>query len=71
MSRRPARQGLFHGWWLNLDGTRIRRIRQAEYGELYRLNAKHQDVQKWGRHTQAAGLGVQPVSYRGPWHDVA
>ena len=68
MSRRNPRAGLFVGWWFSMDGKKLRRIARHEYPELYRLNAKHQDVQRWGRHTQAAALGVQPISYKAPWH---
>lgn len=36
--------GLFTGWWTDLNGKRLRRVRRNEYGELYRLWAKHKDI---------------------------
>lgn len=38
MSRRRNGAGLFNGYWLNMDGTKQRRIFRSEYGELYRLH---------------------------------
>jgi hypothetical protein len=57
--RRPVSAGLFTGFWTDLSGKRIRRIRRDEYGELYSL---------WRRHT-AARLGIVPVGMKGPWHE--
>ena len=37
-SRRGS-PGLFNGYWLTMAGVKIRRVRQSEYGELYRLEA--------------------------------
>ena len=68
LMKRNPRAGLFNGYWLDMQGNRIRRIYRTSTGELYRLERKHQDVPRYGRHTQAAALGVQPISYRGPWH---
>lgn len=66
MSRTNPRQGLFNGYWTDLQGKRIRRIRQNEYGELYRLNSKHQDIIKgdpvrMSRTATAHQLGVTPL----------
>ena len=41
MKRRPS---LFNGWWLEMDGSRRRKVRRAEYGMLYRLWSKHADI---------------------------
>lgn len=30
-------KGVFNGWWTDLAGNRLRRIRRSEYAELYRL----------------------------------
>lgn len=30
--------GLFNGYWLDMQGNKIRRIYKAEYPELYRLH---------------------------------
>jgi hypothetical protein len=38
------RQGLFNGYWLTLDGRKVRRIRRDEYGPLYRLWVRHADI---------------------------
>jgi hypothetical protein len=43
MSRR-ATPGLFAGWWTDLNGKRIRRIRRSEYAALYRLHREHADI---------------------------
>jgi len=40
------REGLFHGYWLSMDGKRIGRIRRSEYAELYRLWAVHRDIRE-------------------------
>jgi hypothetical protein len=45
------RAGLFNGYWLTLEGERIRRIRRDEYGEFYRLWRRHMDIR----------LGVRPL----------
>lgn len=42
--------GLFHGFWLDMAGRKLRRIYHSEYGELYRLWAKHKDIRE-GRHS--------------------
>ena len=36
--RRSPNAGLFTGWWTDLEGKRIRRIRRNEFPELYRLH---------------------------------
>lgn len=56
--KRPRRRaGLFHGWWTDTRGTRIRRIRRAELAELYRLRSKHSDI--WnGRMPASASVGL-------------
>ena len=38
------RAGLFNGFWLDLSGKKIRRIRRDEYPELYRLWHEHADI---------------------------
>jgi hypothetical protein len=35
---RPKGPGLFNGWWLDMGGKKLRRIRRNEYPELYRLH---------------------------------
>jgi hypothetical protein len=45
MKRRNPNAGLFNGYWLNMDGTKIRRIRQNEYPELYRLHRLCSEVE--------------------------
>ena len=67
MKRNP-RQGLFNGFWTDLEGNRIRRIYREEYGPLYELVRKHKDIALHGRHTQAVALGIRPIAARGPWH---
>jgi hypothetical protein len=44
MTRRPKRQGLFVGFWFDLDGRKLRKVRKSELAEAYRLIAKHKDV---------------------------
>jgi hypothetical protein len=51
------RAGLFNGFWLTLDGAKLRRIRRDEYPELYRLWEKHADIR----------LGVRPLGMAAPW----
>jgi hypothetical protein len=34
----------FCGYWTDLDGKRLRRIRRDEYGELCRLWRQHADI---------------------------
>jgi hypothetical protein len=60
MSRRPTRAGLFHGYWLDRDGKKIRRIRRDEYPALY---------DAWRRHA-AIRLGVRIVGMASDWHRV-
>lgn len=43
-SRYRRRAGLFNGFWLDLSGERIHRIRRDEYPELYRLWRRHVDI---------------------------
>lgn len=57
MSRRPG-PGLFNGWWTDLAGNKLRRIRRDEYPELYRLHREHTAIR----------LGVTLLGMRGPWH---
>jgi hypothetical protein len=38
LSRKPQRSGLFNGWWLDMQGRRVERIKRDEYPELYRLH---------------------------------
>jgi hypothetical protein len=46
------RAGLFNGYWYDVDGRKLRRIRRSEYAELYRLWHDHQDIR----------LGVRPFA---------
>ena len=42
MSRRPARAGLFSGWYTDIEtGERLGRIPRSAYPELYRLHRKY------------------------------
>ena len=41
---RNPRAGLFCGTWTDLAGKKIRKVQRQEYGELYRLWAKHRDI---------------------------
>ena len=36
--RRPTNQGLFPGYWTDLAGKKLRRVRRDEYPELYRIH---------------------------------
>lgn len=38
------RSGLFCGYWFDLGGKKLRRVRRAELAEAYRLRSKHADV---------------------------
>jgi hypothetical protein len=57
VSRRNS-PGLFNGWWTDLDGRKLRRIRRDEYPMLYRLHREHADIR----------LGVTLLGMKGPWH---
>jgi hypothetical protein len=52
--KRNPRAGLFNGWFTDLDGKNIRRVRRDEYGELYRLYRKHAGIR----------LGIRPIGQR-------
>jgi hypothetical protein len=43
---RPKGSGLFNGWWLDMAGKKLRRIRRNEYPELYRLHRVCSDYEK-------------------------
>lgn len=48
-------QGLFNGYWFDLSGSRIRKLRRNEYPELYRLWREHRDIRE----------GTHPMVYQG------
>jgi hypothetical protein len=43
--KRNPNAGLFNGYWLNMDGTKQRRIYRSEYPELYRLHRLCSEVE--------------------------
>jgi hypothetical protein len=60
MKRRPKRQGLFVGFWFELDGRRIRKVRRPELAEAYRLISKHSDIR---RGALSEGGSMQPSGF--------
>ena len=56
MKKNP-RAGLFSGWWYDMDGKKLRRIRKDEYPTLYRLHRQYTTER----------LGIHPVGMRAPW----
>jgi hypothetical protein len=38
------RSGLVYGYWFDLRGKKLRRVRRAELAGAYRLRSKHADV---------------------------
>jgi hypothetical protein len=46
--------GLFTGWWFTLAGDRLAKIRQEEFGELYRLERLGRTL---GLHRPGFGAG--------------
>ena len=46
------RAGLFNGYWYDLEGQKLRRIRRDEYPMLYRVWREHRDIR----------LGVRPFA---------
>ena len=43
--RRKPNQGLFPGYWTDLAGKKLRRVRRDEYPEMYRLHRLATEVE--------------------------
>jgi hypothetical protein len=40
------RESLFEGYWRDMEGRRLRRIRRDEMADLWRMWAKHRDIRE-------------------------
>lgn len=70
--KRHPRAGLFNGYWTDLAGKKLGRVRRSEYPELYRLRSKHADIVDGSylralRADSSMRLGIQPIGFLAPW----
>ena len=60
------KQGLWRGYWFDMRGKKLGRVRRPELAEAYRLWALHKDIREGvvgaaRRDTRSQGLALRPV----------